>query len=494
LGLRARGLVWVLGLTLFTGGAALGVLTLELKRSLEAIELQSLARDAQRLQEALDQQVRGRRRAASEWANWTELRNFVLKPEGSDFGRLNLSEASLQSSGLNWMLLLDNGDREVWRMAASGELPRQAVQARDGLGCGLARLDGLLQVVCRLPVQDSEGGGAFAGTLISGEQLGAASLDGLRRVLGLDFQLLPPMALSGEALPGLVGARLQRGEQRHQLRMPLAEPGSAPHSVLELSWPRVLNEASGQMLRAAQAVLVTLAVLLALASFALIDLGLVRRLKRLHTQMHDLRSREDWRGRLQVSGRDELSEMADEGNHLLARIETQLEALAAQSRTDALTGLMNRRGFEVRLAEALSRQARLRQPVVLALIDVDHFKRVNDEHGHAAGDDALRILADTLRNAARRGTDSAARWGGEEFVMLFEGVEPGPAEAAMQRLRDALHALPSGDDRPLKRPLRASAGLALARRGEDAQDLVKRADEALYRAKAEGRDRFVWAD
>ena len=175
---------------------------------------------------------------------------------------------------------------------------------------------------------------------------------------------------------------------------------------------------------------------------------------------------------------------------MLARIEQQVQVLAAQSRTDTLTGLANRRGFEEQLQAALARCKRNGQPLSLVLLDADHFKRFNDQHGHQAGDLALQALAQALREAARRAGDLAARWGGEEFVLLFEGMPPQLAAERVEVLRAALAALPSGGDAPLVAPLTVSAGLALARPQDSAESLMQRADAALYRAKANGRNRL----
>lgn len=155
--------------------------------------------------------------------------------------------------------------------------------------------------------------------------------------------------------------------------------------------------------------------------------------------------------------------------------------LAAQSRTDALTGLPNRRA----MAEALDVAARHRtpaHPVGLALLDLDHFKRINDVYGHASGDRVLATVGSTLRD--RLGCHgTAARYGGEEFVALFPDISPSDALQCCEMLRRAVAGL------PLDPPVTISIGLAMLRDGESADQALVRADAALYRAKAKGRDR-----
>lgn len=165
-------------------------------------------------------------------------------------------------------------------------------------------------------------------------------------------------------------------------------------------------------------------------------------------------------------------------------LEERLRELAT---TDGLTGIHNRRHF-FELAEAeVSRAERYGAGLSAAMIDVDHFKNLNDEHGHAVGDDALRALSAVLRRVLRR-VDVVARYGGEEFVVLFPGTEVSTAVPVVERLRRAVAAepIPGTDAR-----ITVSAGVVGWRKGEHLDETLRRADAALYRAKAEGRDRVV---
>ncbi len=179
------------------------------------------------------------------------------------------------------------------------------------------------------------------------------------------------------------------------------------------------------------------------------------------------------------------------GGLLLDRLMRRLRHL---SRHDALTGLLNRRAMDERLAAEWQRHLRLHEPFALLLLDIDHFKRVNDRHGHAVGDHALKALAEVLRELLRP-TDSAARVGGEEFLVMLPGVDAPRALAAAERLRQEIArvAVPGTEPGHVLH-LTVSIGVADAvpQDGSLAQ-LLLRADQALYRAKAEGRDRVVLA-
>ncbi len=163
-------------------------------------------------------------------------------------------------------------------------------------------------------------------------------------------------------------------------------------------------------------------------------------------------------------------------------------SLHAMASTDALTGLYNRRAFETLGRRALAQSTREAHLCVLMLIDVDHFKRYNDQHGHPAGDRALLAIAERLGRFPRRPLDLAARLGGEEFVLFFADVDRDFARRIGDEVRMAVQALgivrEHADD-----VLTVSVGVALAVPGCTPDELYQRADQAMYRAKKEGRNR-----
>jgi len=169
----------------------------------------------------------------------------------------------------------------------------------------------------------------------------------------------------------------------------------------------------------------------------------------------------------------------------------QLRDVALASRTDPLTGLMNRRALDEELRRAQAEFHRRGRPASLLLLDVDHFKRFNDTHGHVAGDEALQYVADVLRTHCRE-TDIVARFGGEEFAVLFAATS---AAAVRQRAERVRAAIGNGTLRVEGRLLRvaASAGLAETADEHDILQWLKRADAALYSAKRDGRNCAFWS-
>ena len=172
---------------------------------------------------------------------------------------------------------------------------------------------------------------------------------------------------------------------------------------------------------------------------------------------------------------------------LSARNRSLLEHISAEARVDKLTQLLNRRGFDEGAARELARAARENTSIGVALLDLDLFKRVNDEFGHETGDRVLQRFADCLRHDLR-GTDLAARMGGEEFVVLLPGADIEQTRAYTERVREALR-LPGED--PQLPIVTVSAGASAVIAPANLEHLLRRADAALYAAKARGRDRTV---
>jgi diguanylate cyclase (GGDEF)-like protein len=185
----------------------------------------------------------------------------------------------------------------------------------------------------------------------------------------------------------------------------------------------------------------------------------------------------------------DLSEMRTRLKLQKAELQHALARIHKLATRDDLTGLVNRRHME-ELAEMEQRRAmRSGGLPCLCLVDIDHFKRVNDHHGHAAGDEVLRLFA---RHAAAsiRDTDVLARWGGEEFLVMLPDTRPDEARMGFERLRRLLSRDEAWGEQVHMR-VSFSAGLTTWRNGEALRDALARADHALYEAKASGRDRLV---
>lgn len=184
---------------------------------------------------------------------------------------------------------------------------------------------------------------------------------------------------------------------------------------------------------------------------------------------------------------NELETLIQERTLALEEANNKLEAL---SNTDGLTNIANRRRFDQMLQQEWNRAMRTGSPLALIMLDVDWFKHFNDHYGHLAGDDCLRALAQAVAQSARRAGDLAARYGGEEFVMLLPNTHLEEALEVAQLIQQKIAALAWPHDGSLHHFVTVSMGIATLRPSSAylPEDLVRNADNALYRAKATGRN------
>ncbi|MBZ3930119.1 GGDEF domain-containing protein [Xanthomonas citri] len=196
-----------------------------------------------------------------------------------------------------------------------------------------------------------------------------------------------------------------------------------------------------------------------------------------------------------LAARDELlaaRRQVEDSEQRIASLEQELKDVAGLVREDQLTGALNRRGFEELFQREAVRTQRSGQPLCVAMLDLDDFRRLNETHGHAGGDAALRHTVEVAK-AVLRTTDAIARFGGEEFVLLLPDSTIFEASAAVVRLQRALsqRSLLHDDVRVF---ISFSAGVALRGIDETQDEVIRRADRAMYDAKAAGKNRVINAD
>ena len=171
-------------------------------------------------------------------------------------------------------------------------------------------------------------------------------------------------------------------------------------------------------------------------------------------------------------------------------LQAVIDGLCELSSRDPLTGLANRRHFELMLAGEVDRVARAGEPALVLMIDIDHFKKVNDAYGHPAGDEVLKHVAHTLQDCIRP-MDTVARFGGEEFAMILPNCPPSFAQAVAERIRIRIQSMtiPISPGETVR--VTVSLGGAFAPQWVRSSALlwVERADQQLYQAKSEGRNR-----
>ena len=197
-----------------------------------------------------------------------------------------------------------------------------------------------------------------------------------------------------------------------------------------------------------------------------------------------------------MKGHDELADKLDSTHHYLQLFESDSRELSDEltrvrllSLTDELTGLPNRRAFMRRLEDEVARVQRYGFPLSFILIDMDHFKAVNDEYGHAAGDEVLRVYSKNILSIFRH-HDMVARYGGEEFAVLLPNTDSDGAVRALNKVRRRARETRWQSNGTVSDVPTFSAGVSLYKSGESASAFIERADKALYRAKRLGRNRI----
>lgn len=243
---------------------------------------------------------------------------------------------------------------------------------------------------------------------------------------------------------------------------------------------------------------VVLTLMMSLLMLLYINRSVIRRLTKLRTAMTD--HAQGSGGAIEIAGRDEIGEMASALRYFVGVIqdrEDKLHAINADlcrthrnlekiAVTDRLTGLYNRTKLDEVFASELARVERCGESVAIILADIDQFKSVNDTYGHQVGDSVLGEFAAILRKWTRE-TDTTGRWGGEEFLVICSHVDLHGARILAERIRAAV----AGHSFLVVGQRTCSFGVASYRPGDTAETMVKRADEALYEAKQNGRDRVV---
>ena len=193
-----------------------------------------------------------------------------------------------------------------------------------------------------------------------------------------------------------------------------------------------------------------------------------------------------------LAANNQMQQQLASAEERLREQEQEIESRAAEARTDALTGLANRRAFDDELARRLAEFQRHGRTFSVVMVDVDHFKKFNDKHGHQAGDEVLRGVGGVLRGNARQ-MDMAARYGGEEFTLVLPDTSVTDANPSADRVRQAIER--AGFDFAGKQlHVTVSMGVAHLLADEEVATLIKRADAALYASKDAGRNCIHWHD
>lgn len=516
MGIRAKILmVFLLGFG-SVGGLTLLVLQHRMQQGFDTMERRNLEREAVRVLRVLEAASQSLVHQTRDWAEWTDMYDYARAPKSRQgWAAENINALALDTADLTVVAVLDSEQRVLLHLV-SPSLPQplqlgtdvlaaysDALRAKGGQArCGLANSAVGTVLMCWARITRSDLSGDFVGTLAVGRLLDARRLTQWKDQTGAELRWVPSEQVGPSAQywmgvlpPNEVGdrnIRAQESEHFYALYLPVYDHRRQIASELEIRLPRILQERAAVLQREVLQAATLSAVAVAAVLGFLVHLLLVRRLRVFAREMVWLERSGKWDQRISVHGRDELGVLADEVNKVLAMVESQVEDLTAQSMTDTLTALPNRRAFDARLALEFGRSRRLGQSLALLVLDVDYFKRYNDRYGHPAGDVALQTLASVLRQSCARAVDLAARTGGEEFAVLLPATDVSGAVDMARRIQRMLQARNVAHEDSAAAPL-LTVSIGIATMGmvdESPQSLVERADRALYTAKALGRNRY----
>lgn len=515
-GLRLKGALWSTLLMGVVGACGVWLVDRTLTNSFQALEQEALHADVLRLANAVEQQLGTLNEVAREWSYWDEMARYT-QTRNPVFAAENFAPAELKTSNLVGLAVFDRSGKAISLSSsdsAAGVLFDNITQAqsptlqtllqagqKDAPRCGLAQEGRVRLMLCKHPVNTSTASGPTLGTVLIARVFDAASMDLLRQAsrLNIDISELPtpspastPLTLE-DRLGASAHAQIeQRTPEWVTASLTLRDVLGQDMVNLKLNWPRQITQRSHVYLAEIKIQLLLIILMGILAMVAAINYVLIHPLQQLRDQIRDISDSQSWQKRIQSRSTDEIAEVAHSTNQMLEVIEQQVMTLHEMSLADALTGLPNRRAFDLRLKTAVSGFKRHKRPVALLLLDLDNFKKYNDTQGHLEGDLILKAFAETLRQSLRRMTDLPARYGGEEFVVLLEDTTQADAQLCAESILSTLR------QRHLRHPGNApshivtcSAGLAMGREHDTPQTLLLRADTALYAAKRLGRDRLV---
>jgi len=479
---------------------------------LENVEAKSELRRLLGMLEATSLEVNG---VLKSWANWTELYDHFAKPDPK-FSRDELNPATLAVGGLHFMVLLDLSGK-VFQMSevpsSAGELPATEMATQNAQtfsdyfqrvgnsnACGTMLANSQLALVCHSPMLNSEGKGPAHGYVLIGRWINGAMIQHISEMTGVAFKLVPVVSPGPPTSTGSKASVLFRPdsvgvfehEAHLELRYPVTSIFDQAIAEVQMTWPRKHAQAAQQNYNTTQAVVIALILICGVVLVLLLNVLVVRRINRLHTELGRIVESREWTGRITMKGQDELTALARYAHDLIGIVRDQVQELKNLSATDSLTGLPNRRAFSERLEHLLAQHARQQLSTALILIDIDHFKKYNDKYGHPAGDEALKRVAQCLRSVLRRELDMPARMGGEEFGVLLEGCNMEQAQVAAEQLRTALETLAIEHlGLPVPGVMTISLGIAVMLEADTSDTLYQRADKALYLAKIKGRNQWV---
>lgn len=496
---------------------AIAILKSNLEQGFSAIEHKQATEQMQQLTRNLNGEIDRLNQVAYDWGNWDDIYNYAVRPS-KEFTDHQVAASALKEIDIKLFAVLDNQNQTIYAEAVNLmnggaesatkfdgildnikkriEHPDSASERDAAKSCGIDLSTAGPILLCWKSIRKSDLSGDHVGTLVLGRLLNSALLSKIQTQSNIKFDLMPlpvhdvelPVAQKNtieagkvefsQTEAGVLNGLLYNLIGQPILRVRLQYPNDVSLRGEELTW-KVLR------------VLLLVTVLTGLALLICVHYLVVRRLRKMDRDLSSIWRNGRWAGRLEApASKDELNYLSHSINRMLALIRKQMVMLEAIALTDPLTQIANRRAFDERIAIEMSLHTRNQTPVSLLMVDVDHFKRYNDHHGHPAGDEVLKAVGQLLSQIACRPSDLAARIGGEEFAVILPATDLDGACHVAELLSSKLAELKiPHEDSPVCAQVTLCVGVACAG-DEDVATFIQRADKAMYSAKQTGRNKI----
>lgn len=481
----------------------------------EEIERQEVETTLQRASAAIEFQTDRLKSVVGDWAAWDDTYRFV-RHVNQAYITSNLQDDALTTLGVDFMIYTDTAGRIVYSKALDPATHRPALVPKGllrylagqpaflhqsdphGIVSGALALPEGPTLVAAEPIVTSDYRSPIAGTFVTGYLIQQPELASMARLTLAPVSLYEAKARDLRA--GVSAARNQLLKGNKTVVSPVNDHsvagyefvtgiGGRPTLLLHVTQPRTALDLVQSSLAQSNVALYVFGVGLLAAIALTLDMTVLRRLARLRAQVDGIGRQGDPGARLVMKGTDEIARVAHDINGMLGTLEQSRRELAYLAAHDSLTRLHNRRYFEEELQRELAEQRRIGGSGAVLWLDLDYFKEINDSLGHAAGDELLVQLGNTLRGETRE-YSLIARLGGDEFGMLIPHTDEEEAVQTARRLLDMLasRTFDIGDH-----AIRVSASIGVVlypAHGENIDDLLARADLAMYDAKESGRNRL----
>ncbi len=468
--------------------------------------------NVQRLQNEVEKEQKQMQLMARDFGEWDRTYEFMESHDPA-YVRSELSDDTFKIMSVNLFALYDPSGRLVlnknvgtWapepsdlQAIVNARLNAPAVENFVPASSGILELKGRIFLLAYQPILTSRASGTSRGTLVMGRELDPGLVAELSKSTGVPVWLEPPDQAPQPTAQGSAwsdGTNSVRFETDSTMLEYVAIKDSygVTRRLLVGRIPRSLKLEGSRVTRYLLILLMLVGAAYCGGLFFFLEEVLLARMASLNHEITKVTVSGDLSLRLSCGSRDELGALAKAVNTMLAAIQkTKSDLLQAQeslrfhAEHDALTGVLNRRAIRDLLRKELARCRRERNSLGVILADVDHFKKINDRHGHAAGD-AVLVTAMQRISSCLRSYDVVGRYGGEEFLIIAPGCDLEFAQKLAERIRAVVSEEPVdlGDE---SAGITLSLGVTLGTAESDPEFLVTLADSAMYQAKRNGRNR-----